>query len=412
MARLGSSLSSSRRSRVEWGVRAGLAGAAAVLGFLSVTHSMALVAQTADPKRAHALAPYDGRITATFAERAFAAAPLPEAHGPVAQSARRALRQDPTAVKAAATLGLQAQLRGDTVAAQRLIGYAQRLSRRELQVQLWAVENAVARGDIPDALRHYDIALRTSNDAPDLLFPVLGGAIAEPAVRRGLIATLATRPIWSSAFIDYVATSGVEPGGVADLLLGLRGAGVAVSAEASRALVAGLIRAGSPDKAWRYYAAVRGAVDRRRSRDAEFTWRIEVPTPFDWVAVNEAGITASIEPTAEGGFVDFSVSSSIGGEILRQMQALPVGRYRITGKTRNVDQPARSAPYWTLICWQGRELGRVAVSNSKQANGMFAGTFTVPADCPVQTLSLVTRASDAIAGVAGQLDRVQLSPAL
>jgi hypothetical protein len=45
---------------------------------------------------------------------------------------------------------------------------------------------------------------------------------------------------------------------------------------------------------------------------------------------------------------------------------------------------------------------------SQVDKGRFAGQFTVPRDCPVQTLRLVTRATDAIAGQTGHIDRVEL----
>lgn len=76
--------------------------------------------------------------------------------------ARLALRQDPTAVAALATLGLNAQIRGDTNSARRYFAYSDKLSRRSLTTRLWAIEDAVARDDIPAALRNYDVALRTS----------------------------------------------------------------------------------------------------------------------------------------------------------------------------------------------------------------------------------------------------------
>ncbi|MDT9096849.1 hypothetical protein RSW32_26335, partial [Escherichia coli] len=76
-----------------------------------------------------------------------------------------------------------AQLHGDVGAARRLFAYGQRLSRRDNSTQLWAIEDAVARNDIPDVLRHYDVALRTSPNLADILYPVLASASADPAIR-------------------------------------------------------------------------------------------------------------------------------------------------------------------------------------------------------------------------------------
>jgi hypothetical protein len=75
-----------------------------------------------------------------------------------------------------------------------------------------------------------------------------------------------------------------------------------------------------------------------------------------------------------------------------------------------MSQLAESRPYWTLVCLNGRELGRVDIA---RAGGQidFAGTFTVPADCTGQWLRLVARPSDAVEGVTGSVLSARLVPA-
>src|SRR3546814_9998889 len=73
-----------------------------------------------------------------------------------------------------------------------------------------AIELAVARDDIPSALRHYDIALRTKKNAPDLLFPVLTSALTNPTIRTELVKTLGGRPKWSNDFISHAARSDAD----------------------------------------------------------------------------------------------------------------------------------------------------------------------------------------------------------
>lgn len=399
-----------RRSAAEWGTRGALALIFAVLGYLGVAYTLGYTLRTSDPVRAHALAPGDGRITALLAQTL---------SGPDATSAdriraddfaREALLQDPTAVVAVSTLGLNAQIRGDTAGARRLFAYAEKLSRRHLQTQLWAVEDAVARGDVAGALRQYDTALRTSRSAPDLLFPILASAIAEPSVRAALTRTLASKPAWSDAFIQYAAGNGSDPRAAVQLFTGLRRAGVAVPPEAETRLVNALVARDHVGTAWSYYAATRPGADRRRSRDPHFTAGSESPSLFDWVPVNDSGISTSIQRGEQGGVFDFSVSASVGGPLLRQVQLLPPGDYEIEGRSIGIEQPRSTLPFWMLSCRDGRELGRVVVLNSAEGNGVFKGRFRVLPGCPVQTLTLVARPSDAVSGLSGQIDRVQLSP--
>ena len=400
-----------RRSPAEWGVRAALALLAAMLGYVSIAHSLAYRVEGSDPAHAHMFAPRDGRITAALAIRQFAARPVAGQRSEPARLARLALRQDPTAVHAAATLGLQAQMRGDTGEARRVFAYAQKLSRRDFQTQLWAIEDAVGRGDIPGALKHYDLALRISTDAPALLFPVLASAIEDPDIRAALAATLARNPAWAPGFIGYLAGPATAPRLMAALFNGLRRRGGTLAPSAATATVNGLFRDDAVGEAWRFYTSIRRGADRRSSRDPGFTADLEAPSVFDWTPVNDGTLSTSIQPAAGGGVFEFSAPSSIGGVLLQQVQLLPPGDYRIIGRSSAIEQSERALPYWVMTCRDGRELGRVVVPNSARANGGFAGRFRVPADCPVQTLALLARASDAIGGVSGRIDRVRLVPA-
>jgi len=396
---------SAPRSAADWGVRGLLAVAAMLLGYASLTRTLAYPIRVSNPERAHAMSSGDGRITAQAAQALAGVEATPADRTQADRLARAALLQDPTAVVAVSTLGLDAQVRGDTAAARRLFAYSQALSRRDVNTQLWAIEDAVGRGDVKDALAHYDTALRVSRTAPDLLFPVLAGAIADPAIRTALTRTLASRPGWGDTFLTYVAVRGPDPQATARLLTGVRRIGLSVQALASAEIINLLVFRKFVDDAWSYYAAIHPGADRRRSRDPGFTTGADIPTLFDWSPINEGGVSTSIQRGDRGGVFAFSAPASIGGPLLRQTQLLTPGVYRLQGQGSRIEQPAGSLPYWTLTCADDRELGRVA-----QGSGKAEGRFEVPAGCPIQTLVLVARPSDMVSGLSGQIDRVRLFP--
>jgi tetratricopeptide (TPR) repeat protein len=394
------------RSRRELTVRWGLAALGAVLGYFGVTFSLAQSTMSRNPALAHQLAPYDGRITARLAASLIEGETRDTDRGD--QLARRALRQDPTAVIAVSTLGINAEARGDTKAARRFFAYAFALSRRESRAQLWGIEDAAARGDVSGALRHYDIALRTRPVLADLLYPILASASTDPGIRRALAQTLAAQPRWGEAYINYVASNGSDPTSAAQLFVDLERARVAVPAAAQANVVNALVAGGQLDEAWRYYAAIRRGADRERSRDPRFAAGLESPSLLDWTPVNTGGVVTS---TLDGAF-DFTVPASVGGQLLQQVQLLPPGTYRIVGRSSGIEDQEKSRPYWVLRCrGDGRELGRVVLPNSAQANGRFTGTFSVPAGCPAQTLLLMARPTDMMAGLTGRLDHAALVPA-
>lgn len=402
-----------RRSAREWALRGILASIFLVFGYVAVAQSLGSAQKDAFPARAYALAPWDGRIGAQWSARLSDGNASPADRVVADRLATEALRRDATAVPAVSTLGIDAQIRGDTAAARRLFVYADRLSRRDLRTRLWAIEDAVARGDIPGALRQYDIALRTSKLASDLLFPVLAPASEQPAVARELVRTLTRHPPWSEGFLAYLASTADRPEAMARLFIGLHRNGVVASDRVGATAIERLIAGGHDDAAWALYATIRPGSQRDHSRDPTFSRYIDVPTLFDWSLSNDdSGLSASIGRNGTRGIVDFAAPASIGGVLLQQRQLLPQGRYVIEGRSAGVEQVQAARPYWTLACANGRELGRVDVTNSSVSNGRFAGIVTVPAGgCRAQILRLIARPSDDVSGVSGQLLGVTLRPA-
>lgn len=398
---------SRHRASHHWPVRIALALAIAIIGYISVVQSWAFTIRKRDPLHAHRLSPSEGRITALAAQQLAGADATPATRTRADALARRALLQDPTAVLAAATLGLDTQLRGDVSGARRLFAYANYLSRREFQVQVWGIEDAVMRGDIPGALHQYDIALRVSRSAPDLLYPVLSDALAEPAVQAGLVRLLAKNPPWGYSFVNF-ASANAAPAPAIRFFKGLARASVTVTDEPRARIIDRLLAQQKPQEAWDYYVGTRRAIDPRVSRDPTFSNDAAIPTAFDWINVNnDIGIATTLQP----GVFDFSAPASVGGVLLRQMLLLPPGTYRMVGRSSGIDQAADSQPYWRLRCGDDDQgAGRVAVPNSAQNKGLFSGVFVVHAGCPVQALELVAQPSEAVGGLSGQITRAQLTP--
>ena len=399
-----------RRTPAQWIKRSVLGLAICTLGYLGVTASIAQVIASADPAKAHSLDPRNGIVTAKLAQHYFSSSPEDSNDSESARLARLALRQDPTAVEAISVLGLQAQLRNETEQTRNLFRYSLKLSRRELQPQIWAIEEAVSRGDIIGALEGYDIALRTSSRAQDILFPVLSTALAESQVRDDLLPIIATKPVWVGNFVEYLVKSSTDPASAISLLREAEGLGLNVSNEHRAALVNALAAKEGYGPAWTYYATFRRYADRNRSRDPQFTYEGNARTLFDWRTSEDPQVSAVIFASEEGGTLEFSLPATIGGMVVSQTQLLRRGNYRLEGRSSGIDQADRSRPYWVLSCRNGQELGRVEVPNSDSDGGRFQGTFTVPGACTEQILSLVARSSDTIDGVTGQITEAAVIP--
>lgn len=394
-----------------WVARAAIALAALVLAYGAGVQAWTLAAARDDGARMCADPRADARIAGRCALRAIKPGTSAADRAAARRLAMGALRRDPTVVDAVIALGTDAALDNDANAARRYFAYAETLSRREIQTQLWAIEDAVSRNDIPAALRHYDIALRRSIPAREILFPILASALVEPEVRAGLVRTFAAHPRWGGAFLFDAARRGSEPEATAAFFAALARAGIAPPDSASAVLIDTLLARGLVDPAWAYYASMRKGADRRRARDPGFTAELLSRAAFDWQTLGEAGVFTSIERRDGGGVFAFSVPPGENGLLLRQMQVLPAGRYALTGHALGIPQPESARPYWELSCQNGRALGRAVLPGPADTRAAFGGTFTVPADCPVQYLSLIAKPSDTNAGMDGEIYDAALTPA-
>ncbi|WP_433911482.1 hypothetical protein [Sphingomonas yabuuchiae] len=401
-----------KRSPIEWAVRGFLAVTALTVGYASTKATLAFAVYRNSPERAFAFAPHNGRIAGALAEQIAASDADARQRTWATYLARQALEDEPLSTSALTALALNTQIAGNTPAARKLFLHSNALSRRELGTRLWLIEDAVNRNDVNGALHHYDVALRTAKASSDLLFPVLLNAISDPAIVRSLANTLAKRPPWGDAFIQYLSDKQSNPLVGAVLLQRLGALGYPVPGTAQASVINGLVAKGSYADAWRYYVSLHSGATRNQSRDSNFTAQLQSPSAFDWTAMlNDSGINASFQRTGRGGVFEFAAPSTVGGVALQQVQLLSPGHYRLEGVSMDIEQAREAQPYWQLSCIDGRELGRVEIPNSAEMQGRFAGELTVQgANCAAQTLRLVLRASSDVNGVTGQIKRVLLAP--
>lgn len=397
-------------SRNRWW-RFGAAGLALVGAYWSTSATMARVVVKSNPMLAHRLAPGDGQITARYAQFLLYGESSGTRTSGAESAARQALIQDATAVDALSVLGLRSQIAGQDDAARRYFGYSLRMSRRELQPRLWAIEEAVARGDIDGALSHYDLALRTSRTASQVLFPPLATALSEPLVLDRIVALLLGRdPPWRRDFLTYASLSAPDPTSVASFMEKAQAAGIEIP-EAERAnLVNALARKGMWQEAWTSLTSYRKGLARNRSRDPRFMRGTLASTTFDWSVIDQNGVSSAIVPGRTEGSFEFSAAPSAGGTVLTQSLLLPSGRYILRGRSADVAIGDGARPYWSVTCIDGRQIGRITVPDSAANGGRFAGPVVVPASCVTQFVTFVVQPSDSISGITGRILEAAILP--
>lgn len=389
------------RRLARWCIRAPLAVAAAIAAYVAVLQDIAYVIRKDDAATAHILSPHDGRISALWAQDLTQPGADPGDSGLANRVASSALLQDPTVVSAVTTLGLSADRRSDHRTAHYALRFAQKLSRRDFRTQIWAVQTAVARGDVRGAIANYDIALRTSDEAANLMFPVLASAITRPEVRLALAIDLRTKPTWTGTFIDYLVANNSSPDVVARFFEILDAEDVPVSASARGLLIDALLSRNLLENAWRQYTRLNPTAQRNTLRDLHRP--VAGSSALDWTGFGGADLSTSFE-SAGGGYVfSFATRAGFDGPMLRRFSLLPPGRYTLRGQSSGSSSTPRA--YWLLACRGGRELGRIELSTS------FKGEFVVPDGCPAQSLTLIARTSGPAGDVSGLVKSVELDPA-
>ncbi len=170
------------------------------------------------PDLALRLAPGNPAALVAKADAIMLAAPVTGA-ADASALATAAARAQPLNPRALRILGYAADLKGRLGQAARLIALSTRMSRRDVGAQLWLIEYSVRVGDVDGALAHYDLALSTGTSSTNLLYQTLTNALAEPAVRRGLVRYLARRRPWLEDFLGYAIAHSAQPSAIGKLIV-------------------------------------------------------------------------------------------------------------------------------------------------------------------------------------------------
>lgn len=345
-----------------------------------------------DPRAAAALAPYDARA-AVAAAQAEVAAGGNVASPEVRRLTMAALARDATLTPAIEMRALQAEVEHDAARELRLFQLSAAISRRSLPTRLWLIQRSVDRGDVAGALEDFDIALRTSMAAPDVLYPVLATASSDPGLAAPIAGILDRPEEWRVGFLHYAITEAHAARGVAAVMLRMRDRRFIMDEQIDQSLIGELLS----EREFPLAGQVRDAFSPSRSpglvadprfADARLTY------PFGWQLIQSG--TSGVARVREQGRIalEYQVTPGGGGPAATQLLTLAPGDYRLTVTTARPASDAVSQPFWTVTC--GDEGGgQLALLDQPGVAGASAGTdFTVPTGCTGQWLALSLRSSD------------------
>ena len=285
------------------------------------------------------------------------------------------------------------------------------ISRRSLATRLWLIQDAVQRGDAGSALADFDIALRTSTDAPAVLFPILAGATGDPTLSAPLARLFDKPSDWRAAFFHYALTEVQVDGGLVHVMPLMRDKAWLVASGAADELVGNLVADERFADARRIYDLFsRDREPGQLVRDGAFA-DPHAAFPFGWQFTQKGEIGAERSLVRGRPTLTYQALSGGDGVVASQLLMLSPGRYRLSVRAASTATDRDAPPYWTTTC-AGREGRQVALLDAPvDANRATATDFVVPADCPAQWLVLALRGSDKSGGQSGALAAVSVTPA-
>ena len=371
-----------------------ICGSAALLIWLTLAVGVAGAARQALPELALKWFPADARANAEAASRLIAHARSPADLATAEALARFSVARDPTYAPAVRTLGLIAVARRDQQGAASLVRLSSRLSRRDLPTSLWLIEERVQANDIVGALHHYDIALRTSDDAEPLLFPILISASADANIAHPLARLLATKPIWAERFMARLIPEAPSSERLVDIVRRMGQERALPIPGLMRALIDDLAGKRKYDLAWQAYVLATGnagGLRPDRIRNGEFDADNPYP-PFDWLLSGDSSraVRRQLRPNSQSNAaLFFNLAASTRGMITRQALQLAPGRYRLSAVAGSI--PSSAGLAWQVTCLGDTEtpIYHLAVPAADDQGRSQSGTFEVPGqNCPTQLLYL------------------------
>lgn len=350
-----------REIRRTWARSAAIALGAAAILWLTLANTVGGIVHATQAGRVLGWSPFDARLKAGAALSSFSRVRDRRGLIPVADLSEQALRRDPTNVDAIRTLALVRYLQNRPREAASLFRYSDRLSRRDLGTRLWLIEDRVRADDVAGALGHFDLALRTSPRAAEILMPVLVSAVQEPHIARRVRVLLNANPPWRQTFFEPLVHSSRSRAMAVYLLSGHLDAGNAADRFLAKAAFSRFVRENDPAQAWALYDSIRGVSAAARAlavRDGGFDQAGDLP-PFDWMLTADSDLAGLRQgrPDAANNVALFLFSEGQrAGDAARQLLRLRPGRYVFRARSGSLPPGAQAQPSVRLECAGGAAL--------------------------------------------------------
>ena len=385
------------------------------LSLAATLHSIAQVTRLGAPDIALSVFPSEPMALAVKADAEAAnSVKDPTRLGLARDNARRSLAAQGLNPSALRILAFDSLVSGKPELSRRLALLATQASRREAGAQLMLIEDAVARDDVEGALKHYDLALRSSAGSRTLLVPLLAGALEDERINASLAPYIKQRPDWLCAFLDGAIPVTPDPSAIARLVQRSGGwpAGPTYR-NLQTALFARMLEKEQFDSLKRSYLALKGADKSLLTSPALTAQSVSADQGvLAWRSLGSASAGFDVvTETGKAPELRFFAGSGDRAIVAQKLMFLTPGAYRFSAQFGRALLSGGSGLRWSATCLGANSAGMFWKTEAltPRDDTSFGATVNVPGNCAAQALYVEMIGGESQSGAEILLKAVSLS---
>ncbi len=314
---------------------------------------------------------------------------------------RRAVPANAGDARIYSLLGEILRRRGEADTAYAMFDHALALASTEIHALNWTIQRAVAAAEYDKAAEALDLMFRRWPGRIGTFAAAVPQVFSQADSYEVLLEMLAAAPPWRSRLISALARGESDDlAFTARLLQDLALGSSPPSPSETAQLIASLFRYKQYDLAYRTFLLTLAPQERELSGFVFNGQFRQGPSGrrFDWGVRQQPGMVLSLPSGPASGSSGYGLSLEFSGTpVLRigleQYLSLPSGAYEIEFNASATAAELPKSLMWAIDCVDpGQPIVRVEVPAGTYQDRSVRDVFTIPQNCPVQTLTLRTNA--------------------
>ncbi len=285
----------------------------------------------------------------------------------------------------------------DGVKTKVILKVAQKMSRRDMIVQLWNVEQSKSEGRISDALYQYDIGMRVNEARGIYFFPTLLSDLKDVHFRKEFAKYISRNPPWMNEFLNFSIEKGDRPDLIASLIFESGGLPKEKKFRITEnALLGKLFSQLGPKEARSFYLTLKHDANVSTLMSLNFDRISTNPdrAPLSWVTMKSSNGESEFSQNndSKSYYLRGDISPGQTESIARKLVYMPSGQYHPEIKLVNHEFGAGATALMKVSCVKPESIKQIWQGNIVTDKPM--PILTVPNDCEAQFFDIVLYGGD------------------